>query len=638
MFNPGVNNVPWTYLRNICVTIDTFIYFILNFVFKVFFNITNVNFMDNEIVNTLYSNIQLLLGIYITFKLIFSLLNYLIDPDKIKDNKVGVKNLIMRIVVSLSLLTLLIPMSGIPESNLITQNSNGDDIYTFNYYLKQKGILFGTLDIIQDRILDQNIIGKLIFGGTNSNDLNSSFDSQASSVLSTVLKAFIFIPVDDNDNPLCTPDNSDDYEFYNDTVEYNTILDLADNSVCSSGDNFAFSYIFLGSWICGALFIVIVAGFCIDVATRLIKLTILRLIAPIPIISYINPDSSKNGAFSAWTKMLTKTYLDLFVRIAVIYFITYLASSIVTNDIVFISDSLLLNGVSRVLIILALFLFAKQAPKFLMDMLGIKGDGKGFFSGIGAVAGLGAFTGGLVGSAVSDARNRFSDAREEGHGVIRSGIGAALAGAAGAFGGGIAGAQGFLTTNNGHYARNIRDYQQRRNARAASGSTLPGRIGSTIMGDITGRDAYDRLNLQVDDLGKYDDLYKRLETKADADSTFLSSSGMSVKALKNKYQDLKDSGTATDAQIEAAREAYDNAKAEYMTAAFNKGLAGSPTDAEAYRTVEMMNKIANKQGIDIDTDKVKLSRYAAQDKKNQILEGREYKIAKANHDYANKNK
>ena len=68
---------------------------------------------------------------------------------------------------------------------------------------------------------------------------------------------------------------------------------------------------------------IIVLGFTVDVAVRAIKLAILRIIAPVPIITYITPGAEKDGAFGNWVKTLTSTYIDLFIRLAIISFGAY---------------------------------------------------------------------------------------------------------------------------------------------------------------------------------------------------------------------------------------------------------------------------------------------------------------------------
>ena len=471
MFNPGKkDSAGIKYLRNICLTFDSFIYMVLTLVFKVFFNLTSADFLDNEIMTNFYNNIQLLLGIYITFNLCFSFFAYLVDPDKLSDNKVGASKLITRIVTALLMLTLLLPLSGIPDSDAPERS--------YNLAIKQKGILFGTLQIVQDRIIDQNVIGALVLGN-NTNRINGTYDAQADMFVADILKAFIFKNTNNCDN--------DSFDNYDITTDYTTIIDYASSKTCDGSKSYAYSYIFLGSWICGVILIFVVAGFCVDVAIRLIKLSILRLIAPIPIISYINPNS-KNNSFNSWVKMVTSTYLDLFIRIGTIYLVVYICSTLLGNDVlVFSSNNFWINLLSKIIIYIALFLFAKQAPKFLMDMLGIKSDGKGFFSGIGAIAGFGALTGGLIGSAATGWRASAEENRMAGRtnpvaNAFRNLASAATSTIGGAWVGGRA-----AFTSKDHDSTAIRNAQQQRNALRAAHSTLIGRINDNLSTMLTGR-------------------------------------------------------------------------------------------------------------------------------------------------------
>ena len=113
-------------------------------------------------------------------------------------------------------------------------------------------------------------------------------------------------------------------------------------------------------------------GFCVDIAIRAIKLAVLRLIAPIPIISYINPKSSENGSFANWVKMVTTTYLDVFIRLSIIYFVIFIINSIIKNGIDINMVDPIISGFTVIFIIVGLFFFAGQAPKFIKDALGLK--------------------------------------------------------------------------------------------------------------------------------------------------------------------------------------------------------------------------------------------------------------------------
>ena len=448
MFTPGRNSLPNQVLRAIGQFVDKFLYWLLNFIFKIFFQLCNAEYLDNDIVNTLFNNIQLLLSILITFKISFSLITYIIDPDKAKDAKVGAKKLILNIMLVLSLLTALIPMSGIPEQDTITSDGESRN---YNFYLKTNGILFGAMYYLQDRILAQNIIPKLVLGSESNND--TSIQSQSSIFTSTIIKSFVTPNLKDGK---CIDDNDPILIEYNETHSYKKVIDVYAEKTCGGEDSYyMFNYMPLASLLCAGILIFIVAGFCIDVAIRFIKLILLRIIAPIPIISLLTP--SKSETFNSWLKMTLKTYADLFLRIAVIYFIVDLC--LIINDIT--DSDLGLDTFGKIVLYIGLFVFAKQAPKFFMDMFGIKSDG-GLFSNIGALAGIGAFVGGALGSGIGGAirgyNNSIDNPNNKSKGFMRNvragfrGLGAGLTNTVGGAASGVTGAWG---AKDGHYSNAI---------------------------------------------------------------------------------------------------------------------------------------------------------------------------------------
>lgn len=113
------------------------------------------------------------------------------------------------------------------------------------------------------------------------------------------------------------------------------------------------------STVVAVIFIWILLGEIITIAIRSIKLAVLRLIAPIPIISHIQP-SKDGGAFGAWTKALTSTYLELFLHLAVIYFIIFLIQDMIVNGIVINTGTGVVGIISMIFIWIGMFFFIKQ--------------------------------------------------------------------------------------------------------------------------------------------------------------------------------------------------------------------------------------------------------------------------------------
>ena len=135
---------------------------------------------------------------------------------------------------------------------------------------------------------------------------------------------------------------------------------------------------------------------------------ILQMIAPIPVMTYIDPKSSKDGAFNSWIKTFTTTYLDIFIKLGTVYLLLLLVKEFFSGKLfgnVYKTLGFASGNFVMIFLIIGLFQFAKQAPKFIKDALGIKDSGGGSFMGkalsgmAGAAAGFagGLATGGLAG-------------------------------------------------------------------------------------------------------------------------------------------------------------------------------------------------------------------------------------------------
>lgn len=400
---PGILNDG---LRSFCTIFDGVATTLLGGIYKVFFLVANATIISGDVIKVFYSRIQLILGILMIFKLAMSILNIIINPDVVKDQKNGPGKMVTRIVAALFMLTLVIPIN-IPNATAKSLNA----------YINDHGILFGVLYKAQDSILSENILAKLILG-TSSNadaddmDVNNLSDI-GNSMASIVLKVFVRINVNDDTLPACDYTSDDnpcsntvcaaevnESHYAEENVDPQVILSHINDS-CGRGsdERYAFGY----TPIIGALVMLIMAliitGFTVDIAVRAIKLAVLRLVAPVPIISYINPPKQGGGAFDNWTKSLISTYVDLFVRLAIVYFGLFVIQIIMNGGMNNIFGSnvqgfTFTSGIAFIFIILGILVFMRQAPQFIKDILGIKGKPMGNVGLSSMMAGTASLLGG----------------------------------------------------------------------------------------------------------------------------------------------------------------------------------------------------------------------------------------------------
>ena len=436
--------------RSLLAFLDGLGYNILAFVYNIFFSVASAEILSASVVVGFYQRIQLILGVFMMFKLALSIINVIINPDSIKDNQKGLSKIVTRVVVSLFLLLLIIPIN---TTDTIPDPSDN----SLEAKIASNGILFGYLYKFQDSMMRENIIGKLILGtAANTRDPNDPETyiedyqlNPGEAMIATVARAFVQPAVTDNTQPFCKNSSDEDYDendpcpnvicptqvadsdYMSDEFNGLTVANIVNLNCDENGSHvegnlwdatfgarnaaYAFNYMPLGGLICSVIMIIIILGFTVDVAVRSIKLALLRLIAPIPIISYIDPKGKDEGAFNNWVKVLVSTYLDLFVRLMIIYFGAFCIQQIATGGIN-LGDAFSIGTAEGlfavVFLIIGVLFFMKQAPAFLRQVLGIKGAPMSNIGLSAVLGGLGGLRGGgaAAASAAFDSANAANEA------------------------------------------------------------------------------------------------------------------------------------------------------------------------------------------------------------------------------------
>lgn len=197
---------------------------------------------------------------------------------------------------------------------------------------------------------------------------------------------------------------------------------------------------FIPALIAGIGILVWIVVLCVDVIVRRFKLLLLQMIAPIPIISYVDPNDQM---FNKWGKMYISTYLDLFLKLIAISF------AISLLEIVWVIRPN--SAIETFFYVVAILVFAKMIPSMISDIFGIK-LGSGTFkdiTGMGKAAlgfGAGALLGGAIGAATgAQAGNGIFG--KIGSGALGGVKGAALGAGSGSKGNVTGGAKSIAATN-----------------------------------------------------------------------------------------------------------------------------------------------------------------------------------------------
>ena len=501
--------------RGISAAIDLGIYKIIAGAFSVFFNISSSEIINGTIINDIFNRVQLIFGVVVLFRLAISLINGIVSPETVSNAKSGVGNILKRVVVSVLLMSIIVPLN-IPDA------ASG----SFEEKLNNNGILFGTLYEFQSRMIENNTLGTLILNTKTApavDDFNSKGNTFSLNILRTFIVPNVEVPsgmteeevrktnlLSDKGQEYLACKSGEDVSKIASYMAENDIEGMLDNTGYTCGewnfikDNlFVFDYSMFISSIVGILILVMLLGFTIDIAIRAFKLAILRITSIGPIVSYID---TKNGDknLSTWFSMLIKTYLDLFIRVGVLYIVVLFIDELFKNGgfLVSNSSSSAINTFSVLLVYIALFIFAKDAPKFILDSLGIKSDGT-FFKNVGkfwkgaGAAGVGlagGIAGGIAGFRASREASEAFKIMNPGQVRKYSGLKAAGSGLWTGLTGGINSGKDFYGSKSKGLSTSFNNARKRNTELMADGKKgvlMSDRIKSNL--NLTGTDNYDGL-------------------------------------------------------------------------------------------------------------------------------------------------
>lgn len=360
-------------LRYIFLFLDSIVYSLIGKAYELFMDIAATNIFADGTITKFANRVYALLAIFMLFRLSFSILTYIVNPESASDKSTGGGKLIGNVLITIILLI------SVPWG-------------------------FKQVINVQNAILKDNIIGKIILGvGFDASSNTSSTTTNTSNITNqlapgdemawTVFTAFFYPTNEKCEDSIMTLEVSDECknalngrdsegkvgETYSRITKSRMVSAVIDSGLGIARDKDTDEYIFeytpLISTLVGGFVAYILILFCIQIAVRSVKLGVLELIAPIPVISYLDPKQGKDGMFKKWLKVCGKTFADLFIRLAAIYFAIFIISEIKWSGIKNTLTGQQGNFLIKVLIILGALMFAKDLPKFIEEITGIKLDG-----------------------------------------------------------------------------------------------------------------------------------------------------------------------------------------------------------------------------------------------------------------------
>lgn len=307
------------------------------------------DFVETPEIQQIFTRIGLILGLFMVFKLTFSAIEYLINPDTMTDKEKGLGNIVKKVLIMIIL-------------------------------LGSVRFLFDEAYEIQEKLLDDtdNILYKLIFGE------QSQDSSDASEMVWSIFDSYYKL-----DEKACLgSENAALTEAICET-EFNKTLHgnikdgkfeyaykyFYEKGKVTEDNNTTEKYIITFDW----LFAIFTAGFVlyilivyvIQLGVRVFQLAYLEIIAPIPIMMYLTPKGDET--LKKWGQQCLTTFLDAFIRMAILYFIILVMGIISKADV-------FSGGISLgIVLMLGLFMFAKKVPDLLGEL----------FPSMGGKAGLG---------------------------------------------------------------------------------------------------------------------------------------------------------------------------------------------------------------------------------------------------------
>lgn len=608
-------------IYSVLLLIDGVIYDFICYIYEIFYALADINIFSDTTYDKITTKLYVILGLVMMFALAYSLLKAVINPDDYAKGEQSINKLIPNVIISLAIIVVLPTVFEFAmnfQHAVLTSNT----IYDFILSDGEADSTSTAVTVEPGRETAFYTFSAFFYPSEefcSSEDGGSTTDLNAckEKVLSNGGKWYWPPSWGNEEISLAQLDSS----ILSGEASFRNYTQFSD----AVAENEA-SYTLIVSTVAGIFILYVLLNFCFDMAVRVIKLAFYQLIAPIPVICRILPGGKFKDTFNTWVKQIVSIYLEVFIRIFIMALSVFLIDLVVDymtgtgapninsqlGNIGFVQRLII-----QALLIMAVIIFMKQAPKLIGDLF--KLDTGGMKLGLmDKLAMGGALTAGAVagGGLTAGARNavagykNFKDTKGQGvwartkavGGAVTSTVagvtsGAARSGKAGLkaknfkdmAGAATAGATAAVT------ARVVRDAKAER-YKANDKNTFTGRVTDFVdtakewagIYDVEGFKADNKI---IDDINARKKAVRTsvegvIDGEANKASSSFSYGGYSATELRQKMLDIQNAraGTLRDANgnaisVSQAQQAYDEYRFNFSQALQNATLSQSQYEA-----------------------------------------------------------
>lgn len=397
-------------IRYLMFALSTFIYGLLMDLYDMFLALCNVRLLSNDILQELSRRVGYILGVVMLFYVILGFIQLLLNPDAINDGEKGATAIIKKTIIVIVMLgsanfafELLYQVQvTVVKSNIIsklllpysvTPIVNGQDTSTSQDSTLINNETFGSL------LAEELFSSFYSIEEFKESDIDSNGDISSYEDCQTVVNNFR--------NQLINNRSFDlGYTCLNSTIVVNFKIDDSTKSDGQETNVVKFNWLLCP--LVGLVAVYLMVMYCFKVGIRMVQLMFLEIISPMAIVSYLA--LKKDTMFSKWKNIYISTYIDVFIRIAIINFAFFLVATVFSvtggDGLEFQGTDFSSNPFFKVIMILSILTFAKKAPELVGELLPKSASKLGFGASMKDIVGLTALTGlavGGVGGAIGGA-------------------------------------------------------------------------------------------------------------------------------------------------------------------------------------------------------------------------------------------